>query len=285
MEPMISNRYSRIALVLLLTAMLAVAIPATAVTVSETTIPDDAEAGEQISATITLDKLYQDPQWEPWTLAGETELENVTWTLTFIDQQGNEFHTETYNGQTFNQTGISTDSQHGTITKIRVEVTGDVPEPEQFTYAEPETFVVAELTQVSGEQGAQNSIDTWEAHHYTSAAEGDPAATPGSKEARDAIESAEAAIAEAEKAGADVSSTEGTIQNAISAYENGNFANAVSLAEDAESEAEDATAEKEQSQQRSKLLLFGGGGLFVVVLIAGGFWYYRQQQDTYDKLG
>lgn len=282
---MTSNRCSRTVLVLLLALLIAVAFPATALTVSESTVPDEAEAGTQISASITLDELYQDPQWEPWTLEGKTELENVTWTLTFIDQQGNQFHTETYNGQTFNRSGISTDSAEGTITKIRVEITGDVPEPERFTYANPETFVVADLTQVSGEQGAQNPINTWEAHHFTRAAESDPDAEPGSKEARDAIESAEAAIADANEVGADVSSAEGTLQNAISAYENGNFANAVSLANDAEEEAKDAKASHEQSEQRSQLLLFGGAGLFAVVLIAGGFWYYRQQQDTYDKLG
>lgn len=283
---MTSNRCSKPkALVLLLVVLVTVAVPATAVTVSETNVPNEAAAGEQISATITLDELYQDPQWEPWTLKGQTELENVTWTLTFIDQQGNEFHTETYNGQTFNRTGISTQSEQGTITKIRVEITGTVPEPEQFTYAEPETFVLADLTQVSGEQGAQNDIDTWETHHYTTAAESDPDADPGSKEARGAIESAESTIADADEAGADVSSAEDTLDNAISAYENGNFANAVSLASDAEDAANEAKADHEQSQQRSQLLLFGGAGLFAVLVIAGGFWYYRQQQDSYDKLG
>ncbi|PSP77148.1 hypothetical protein BRC81_11010 [Halobacteriales archaeon QS_1_68_20] len=258
-----------------------VAAPATAVTVDQTDVPQEAEAGSQISASFTLTDLYQDPQWEPWTLEGETELTNVTWTLTFIDPQGNEFHTETYNGQTFSQQGISTDHPQGTITEIRVQITGDVPSPDQFTYPEKETFTLAKLTQISGQEGAHNEINTWDTHHYTVAEQGNPDASPGSKDAREALNSAREAINETEEAGGDVSSAEETLKNAISAYENGNFQNAVSLAEDAKDEAENAKQSKEQSQ----MLLFGGVGLVVVLLIAGGVWYYRQQQDDYDKLG
>ncbi len=279
---MTSNRSSKLTvLAVLLAVSVLLAAPATAVTVAQTDVPQEAEAGSQISASFTLTDLYQDPQWEPWTLEGETELSNVTWTLTFIDPQGNEFHTETYNGQSFSQAGISTNHEQGTVTEIRVEITGDVPAPEQYTYPDNETFTLATLTQISGDEGAHNEIDTWETHHYTVAEAGNPDATPGSKDAREALDGARNAIDDADEAGSDVSAAEETLENAISAYENGNFQNAVSLAEDAKDEAESA----QQSQQQSQMVLFGGVGLVVVLLIAGGFWYYRQQQDDYDKLG
>jgi hypothetical protein len=285
MELMISNRYSKLtALALLCSLVLAAAAPAAAVTVSESEVPDEGEVGEQVSATIALDDLYQDPSWEEWTLSGETGLENVTWTLTFINPSGETIDKRSYDGQQFNHSGISAETEAGTVTEVRVDVTGEVPAVEEHTYPDEEMFVVATLLQTRGEAGSENEIGSWEAHHFTSNGEMEDE-PPGSLETRQALDDAQSTIDDAEEAGADVSDARSSLQNAISAYENGNFGNAVDLAGTASDEAEQARQDQEQSEQQSQLLLFGGLGLVVALLIGGGFWYWRNQQDDYDKLG
>lgn len=286
MEPMTSSRSSKLtALALLFTVLLSVVAPAAAVTVDQTDVPEEGEAGTQLSASFTLTELYKDPKWESWTLTGETDLTNVTWTLTFINPQGDTIDRKSYDGQTFTQEGISTESNIGTVTEVRVEITGEVIAPSRYTYPEKEKFLLAQLTQTRGEEGSQGEIGTWPAHHYTTADQDAPDAAPGTREARTELDRARAAIQEADDVGADTSEANQTLTTAISAYENGNFANAISLAETAREEANEAKDAAEKSDERSQLLMFGGAALAVVVLAGGGFWWYRNQQDDYDKLG
>jgi hypothetical protein len=279
-EPMTSSRCSKAITLALLSAVLlsAVAAPVLAVNVSDSSVPEEAQAGDQISASATLAELYQNPNWEPWTLTGETELENVTWTVTYIDAQGNEFDTRTFDGQSFSTDPLT--SENDTL-EVRVEVTGTVPEPTEFTYPERETFTVIDLTQTRGQEGSTNDITSLSAHHFTTAPENEDDAAPGSQEAREALNAAQEAINASEEAGADTSSAEETFQSAVSAYESGNFENAVDLANSAQSEAESA----ESSQQQTELLLYAGVGVVALLLIGGGVYYWRSQQDDYDKLG
>lgn len=279
---MTSSRSSNLfALALLVTTVVATAAPVAAVSVGESTIPAEAEAGTQVSATVTLTDLYQSPQWEPWTLRGETQLANVTWTVTFINAQGDEFDTRSYDGQTFSQANISTAGEDPII-DLRITVTGEVPTPAEWTYPEEETFVVMDLTQTRGQQGSRNDITTREVHHYTTG----EADTPGSQQARAALNGARTAIEEARAADADTARAENTLASAVNSYRSGNFENAVSLATRAQEEANTALENKQSSEQQSQLLMIGGGVLLVVLLAGGGFWWYRnQQRDSYDKLG
>lgn len=285
MVPMTSSRYSKAGTLALLAVLVfsVVAAPTAAVELSETSVPDDAEAGTQVSASFTMSNLYQDPNWDPWTLEGETELRNVTWTLTFIDAQGNEFDTRSYDGQSFSQPEITTERD---ILTVRVEVTGETPSVAEsdLTYPGNETFLLAELTQTRGEEGSMGEIGTWEVRHYTTAGDAEDA-DPGTLEARNALDAAQAAIQAANDAGADTSTANDTFRSAVSAYENGNLANAVDLANRAEEEANDAKDSKEQSEQQSQLLLYGGIGVVALIVIVGGVFYWRNQGDDYDKLG
>ncbi|MEF8774303.1 MAG: hypothetical protein V5A23_08590 [Halobacteriales archaeon] len=282
---MTSSRYSKAGILALLAVLVfsVVAAPAAAVELSETTVPDEAEAGTQVSASFTMSNLYQDPNWDPWTLEGETELRNVTWTLTFIDAQGNEFDTRSYDGQSFSQPEITTERD---ILTVRVEVTGETPPVAEsdLTYPDNETFLLAELTQTRGEEGSMSEIGTWEARHYTTGGDADDA-DPGTQEAREALDAAQAAIDEADEAGADTATANDTFQSAVSAYESGNLGNAVDLANRAEEEANEARESKEQSEQQSQLLLYGAIGVVALLVIVGGVYYWRNQGDDYDKLG
>jgi hypothetical protein len=287
MEPMTSTRSSKaVALALAALALAAVAAPAAAVSVGDSDIPGEAETGTQVSASYTLTTLYQGPNWEPWTLQGETELQNVSWTLTFIDAQGNQFDTVSYSGQTFTSEPITTDRD---ILEVRVEVTGVVPplEESELSYPEEETFDLATLTQYQGESttGASNQIATNETHKFTTADENEADPEPGSQEARAALDEARQAIQDAEAAGADTSDANETFTAAVSSYENGDFSNAVSLAGSAQEEAETAQNQLESNQQRNQLLLYGAGALVVLALVGGGVFYFRNQGDDYDKLG
>ena len=281
---MTSSRFSDVStLALLLVLVLAAAAPAAAVNVADQSVPGESAVGETVEATFTLDTLYQEPNFQKWALQGATGLENVTWTVAYKNPSGEVFTQRQYNGQTFSQPGISADGSEfqDPVTEIEITVRGDVPAVEEYTYDEPEAFLVAEFSQKAGQTGSTNTVDSWGAHHYTTGDEG----SPGSKQARAAIDAASSAIADAQGAGADVSEANASLQTAIDFYELGQFGKAVENAETAEQQAADAEASKKSSEQTTQLLMYGGAGLLVLVVLGGGFWYYQQQQDDYDKLG
>jgi hypothetical protein len=264
MERTNSSRSSEFVAVLAVAVLLlsAVAAPVAAVSVAEEDVPSDAEVGTQVSATITLTELYQNPQLEQWRLSGETDLQNVTWTMVYYDQTGAKVDQESIDGQ--NVTGSQIAADDG-VSEVEVTVTGTVPAVEAYTYDPEEEFLFASLSQTR-DGGSSNAIDSWTTHQYTA----------DSQEAREAIDAAGSALEDVNNEDA-----QGDYESAIDAYEAGNFDNAITLAERAEEKATSA----EQSQQTTQLILMGVGGLLVVGLLVGGVLYWRSQQDSYDKLG
>lgn len=262
---------SRSGAVLALVVLLIVAAtPAAAIAATADGVPGEAEVGEEVTATVTITEPFKNPSLEQWSLSGETEMDNVTWTVTVFDQTGAKVGQESYDGANFTHPDVSADS--GT-SEIQVRVVGSVPTVGTYTYDPAETFQVAALQQVR-EGGTSNEIGAWSAHHYTASTD-----EPGSKEAREAIESAESAI---DATSADTTDATNILDNAVSAYEAGNFGNAVDLATQAENKATDA----EKSSERTQLIIYAAGGLVgLLVLLGGGYFVYQSQQDDYDKLG
>lgn len=274
-----SSRILTLGIVCLLA--LSVAVPAAAVSVSEANYAEEKAVGEEMSVSVTLEEPFKDPPWDTWTLQGETALENVTWTVRLIDQTGTTSDIQSYDGQELNNGNgvqVSTDQD---VDQIVVEIVGDVPAVEQYTYPDEERFLVAELVQTRGNEGNRDEIGAWGAHHYTT---GD-SQEPGSQQARSALDSAQAAIDAANAAGADTSAANQSLQNAIQFYESGQFQNAIDNAETAEEEANAAREDVESSRQTQQLLMYAGLVVLVLAVLGGGFWYYREQQDSYDKLG
>lgn len=252
------NRCSK-ALVATLLVLTAAVVPAAAVSTSSDGVPDEAQVGEEVSATFTLNELYTD--FESWTLHGETNLTDVTWTVRKLDQAGNQVSQNSYDGAEFNE---SVDIEEDTAT-IEVEVRGTAPAVNNFTYEPEEQFRLASF-ELLRQGGTQQAISETNVHHFTER----------SKEARQAIENASAAVAEA-----DSNEAEASLSDAIEAYNNAEFGSATTFANNAEQQAEQA----QTAQSRNQLILYAVAALLVIAVLVGAVLYWRSQQDSYDKLG
>lgn len=255
-----SNRSSKLATALLATVLvLVLAVTAGAAVTSEVSgVPDGAQADSEQSATYTFSKLYEDGSKE-WTLAGRTNLTGVQWTVK-KQKLGGDVESESFTGQSFS----TTVSSNNDIEKVVVTVQGTTPRVSNFTYEPRERFLFAQFNKSVGD--ANKVVTTTFLNHFTAE----------SKQARQAIDSARRAI---DEAGGHEQANQ-TLQNAISAYNSGNFDNAIDLADQAEQRARQA----EQSRQRTQLALYAGVGVLALVVVFGGVYYWRSQQDTYDKL-
>lgn len=218
-------------------------------------LPAESEVGADFETTFELTDLFD--EFEEWTLVAETELENTTWTIVQYNQAGSETDRLETDGQNVSQ---SVRLDDGTAT-IEVRVTGVTPELDNLSYDPPDRFTVASFTQ-EREGGADRDIATYESHHYTEE----------SREAREAIDRASEVVAES---GSDAAQS--SLDSAISAYESGNFENAIDLADRATEEAE--------QRQFIRTALLGLGALVVLVLLLGGaYWVYRSRQQGPSRL-
>lgn len=237
---------------------LAAVAPAAGLSVSDETEFNESRVGETVETTVVVEDPFQN-QPDQWTLRASTELENVSWVVT-VSQQGNQVSQETYGGQSFEQ-DLNFDSGGD---EVRIEVTGEVPAVDNYTYEPRETYALWELEAITGD--SESALNESAVHHYTN----------DSRDARQAIDEATVAINES----GNPQEARTTLNSSISAYNNGNFGNAVDLAERAQDEAEQA----QQSQQRTQMLIYAAIAVVVLLLVGGGVYYWRQQQDEYGKL-
>lgn len=225
----LSSRRALAAVVVL--GLLAAVGVAGAVSVAHVDAPDEAEVNSTVTAVVELDDLYANES--EWELEGFTHLRNATWTVEHYQRDSLEA-TEEYDGTSFIHGPIDQrDSDAPDL--IRVEVTGEVPVPDEHVYGENETFTAIDLLQVYDDGVEWNVIDTWEAVHYSQA----------SRDAEAALDAANATIEEEREAGSDVSEAESTFSDAVSAYESGDHDQAISLAEDAEQQAQEGASDSD----------------------------------------
>lgn len=250
------SRFSKALAALLVLSL--VATPVAAVSVTSEGLPEETQVQTETSATFTFTELYEDGAQE-WTLDAKTNLTGAQWTVR-KQKLGGDVVSESYQGSTFS-TAVSSNED---VERVTVTVTGDTPQVGNFTYEPEETYLFAQFNKTVGD--ASNVVATDRVHHFTEQ----------SKQARNAIESAQAAI---DNAGGDGQAQQ-TLNNAISSYENGNFANAIDLANQAEQRA----TQKQQTSSRNQLLLYAGAGVVALLVVVGGVLYWRSQQDDYDKL-
>lgn len=251
------SRCSR-ALVVVAFLLTAAVVPALAVSTSADGVPAESQVGSEVSATYTFTELYSD--YESWTLHGETNLTDVTWTVRKYDQAGNQLSQNSYDGASFDS---SVDISENTA-EVVVRVRGTTPEVENFSYAPAQSYTLARF-QLRREGGATQPLTGDEVMHYTEQ----------SKPAREAIDAAADAVN-----GTSDEQARRSLNNAISAYNGENFELAIELATEAQAQAKQAR----QSRNTTQLIIYAAVGVVVLLLVVGGFYYYRAQQDTYDKL-
>ncbi len=261
-----------------------------AVSVAEEDVPERAEVGETVTATITLNQLYESPRYAEWSVAGETRLQNVTWRVTFFDVAGNEIRRVEVDGQFLNQSAVENpaelrvnENSDTPAAEVRVQVTGDVPEIEDYTYpelgqsGEPESFTIVTLTQDRGAGGTSNTIQNpdggegWQTVHFT----------PESQSARDALDSARETIQQAQEEGLDVSEATNNFEQAREAYQEESFELAEELAGDAETIAQD---ELDGQGGGLPITIIAGAAVVLLVVAAAAVYVYRQRQGPDTKL-
>ena len=229
--------------------------PAAAVGSQPQDVPEESEVGTEVEATFEVTELFD--EFEEWTLVAETELNSTTWTIRQYNQAGDQISREDTNGPQATQ---SVDIDEGTA-RVEVRVTGTTPVIEDYSYDPEDRFVVANFTQQrSG--GTETAIGSHQSHHFTTE----------SREARQAVDSAREAVE-----GSGSTEAERLLGNAVSAYDRGNFENAIDLAEQAEGEAS-------QSQIVRTGLLVGGAVVVVLVLAGGGYRLYKSRQQGPGRL-
>jgi len=241
-----------VALALLLVVSLAAAGTAAAVTISGES-PDATEVGEDVSMTITIEEPFADAP-DQWTLRGESELEEASWTVTTLEQ-GRTVATNDYGSQTFEQ---ELDIENGTTT-VEITVEGTVPGMETFNYdnVEAEQFAVASIGRTTG--GNVNTLQSWEIRRFTA----------DSNRARQAIAEAEQAVQ-----GSDSQEARNLLNDAKAFYANEEFDRAVDNAQQAQERAE-------RAESGLPLIPIAAAVVVLVVLVAGGLYYRSQQQSDY----
>ncbi|MFB6106890.1 MAG: hypothetical protein ABEJ70_07950 [Halobacteriaceae archaeon] len=244
------------------------AAPATAVDVSASGAQSSYQQGSDVTVTYTLTDLY-DGQPDEWTLHGETDLEQVTWTVTRYDQTGKQIgNKQTYTGGSFDQQVSANDD----VNEVEVKLEGTVADlpKEAYSYDPAQKRVLAQFS--AGQPGgASDELRNQTFRPYSE----------DSQSARDALDEAAGTIDDASTAGADTSGAEQTFQNAVEAFDSGNFGLATDLAHQARDKAQGA----QQSKSTTTLLLIGVGVLVAILIVAGLVYWYLQNRQTYDRLG
>lgn len=214
-----------------------------------------AEIGSDVTVETMVTELYitNTGSIDVWTLRGESLLKSVTWTVTEINAADRpiEGSKKVYAGKVFEQ-GVSLDDS---ILKIKVEVSGTIPEVSEWKYEPEYKVLVMELSQVRL-GGTSEVIGVIEVSPYNLE----------SKAARENIDKANVVVK-----GVDDGEAKQTIENAISAYNAGNFDNAGDLARQAE---ENALA-VEDGRERKGLIVKIVGFVIAVALIGGTIVWHR----------
>ena len=238
----------------LLAVALGAAGTALAADITVTNEPEVGEAGDEVSMEVVIDDPHPPSQW---TLTGETELEDASWSIEVRDIDGSLIDEESIDGDSFSQ---EIDSEDRTD-EITISVSGDIPEIETFDYEniDEEEYAVMHLQQDG------STIDNGEirSHRWQGSEH---------QEARQTLDSASAAVEDA-----DDDDAREDLENAIAFYNQGDFDRAISLAESAESQAE-------QAGQTRQLLMIGGAVVALIVVAGGGYYYYRSRQEDTRKL-
>jgi len=217
--------------------------------------PEPAQTGSTVSMTATIQQPFSGDAPSNYTLQGETELENASFTVIALNQQNETVNRVDSDGPTFE---LPLTLDNGAV-RVEVEINdGEVPELDSFNYRDKsvENYTALRLERASN--GATTDIVTYQSHRFTEA----------SLEAREAIDNASALI------DSDSSSeAREKLNQSISAYDAENFENAVSLAR----EAQDAAG----GSGGLPVALIGGAIVALLVIVGAALYVRRSGGDDY----
>jgi hypothetical protein len=214
--------------------------------------PEPTIEGEEVSMEVISENPFN--EFTEWTLVGSTELEEPGWTITLVDNTGEETSVG-YEGESFEHQLNGSEN----IVEVHVQVNGNAPSADEFDYEDlsVEQSTAIELTRAQGSE----TLGTWNVRSITEE----------SQNAREALDSAQSVIE-----GSGNTNAEERFQEAVTFYNSGEFESAISAAEDAESMVDTSGG--------LPLPLLIGGGVVVLLIVAGGFYVYRQRQRNTNKL-
>lgn len=257
---MSSNRSSRLLVVVSAIVLVSGAIGAVGALSAD--VPTSAEAGSETNTTVTFNQsnLYGGGEYQDWTLRGETELANATWTVVGYNAADTEVNRSTYpgdggSGSSFNHP-VNVDND---VVRLEITVEGTVSEVTNYTFSPPQSFTVASFARLRG--NSEDVLEAYAVHHYTNE----------SQPARTAIEQAEEAVN-----GSSNQNARQDLEQAISFYNGGQFDEAI----DAADQAEQAADQSRQQNQLMQTVIYVVIGLVVLALVVGGVWWYRKNQQA-----
>lgn len=224
--------------------------------------PSSAQVGTETNATVAFNQsdLYGGGEYQDWTLRGETELANATWTVVGYNAADTVVNRTTYprdggSGSTFTHP-VDIDND---VVRLEIVVEGTVPEVERYNYSDPQSFTIASFARLRG--NSEDTIRTVTVHHYTNE----------SQQARTAIDQAQEAVN-----GSSNQNARQDLEQAISFYNGGQFDEAI----DAADQAQRAAEQSRQQNQLMQTVIYVVLGLVVLALVVGGVWWYRKNQQA-----
>ncbi|WP_336327372.1 hypothetical protein [Halovenus sp. HT40] len=234
-----------IVLAVLLAVSLGAAGTATAFEFDDSGVNDEMEVGQQQTATVVMEEPFAERN-PGWTLSVDSEFEDAGVTITATTP------TETIQQSGEGEANLTLDNE--AIDQVEIEVTGTVPEIDQYSYENPDQ---EKFTAVRVSDADSGVIETWNVKRYT----------PESQEARNRIDEA------SEYANED----DNNFQSAVELYNSGSF-------EQATTEADSIIESQESSEQTQTMLFVGVGVVVLLLLVGGGYYVYSQRSQNTNKL-
>ncbi len=235
-----------IVLAVLLTVSLGTAGTAAAFSFDDSGVSDEMEVGQQQTATVVMEEPFAERN-PGWTLVVDSEFDGAGITITATTVSGEQI-------QTSGQGSAELTLDREGINEVEIEVSGSVPEVEQYSYENPEqeSFVAVRVN-----DSASGVIETWNVQRYTEQ----------SREARNKLNEA------SEIAGEDSDE----LSSARTLYNSGEFEQSIS-------ESESVINNAESSEQTQTLLFVGAGVVILLLLAGGGYYLYSQRSRNTNKL-
>lgn len=230
----------------LLTVSLGAAGTVTAFGFDDSGVSNEMQVGQQESATVVMEEPFAERN-PGWTVVVDSEFDSAGITITATTASGEQIQTS---GQGSAELALDNDG----INEVEIEVSGTVPEIEDYSYDNPEQ---EEFVAVRVNDSSSGVIETWNVKRYTEQ----------SREARNKLDEA-AQYANEE---------DDDFQQARTLYNSEEFEQSISASNQIINDAE-------SSEQTQTLLFVGAGVVVLLVLAGGGYYVYSQRSRNTNKL-